>query len=80
MFTQGGYYTSNVAVVWGTPATNVEVVPRSTLSSGYGSDSGGGRTAKNVIYLTKRFGPISSFSGSYRADRWTVNIERSAGN
>ena len=75
--TQGGYYTSNVAVVWGTPATNVEVVPRSTLSSGY---DGGGRTADNLIYLTKRFGPISSFSGSYHADRWTVNIERSPGN
>ena len=78
--TQSGYYTSTVTVVSGTPATSVEVVPRSTLSSGYGSDSGGGRTADNLIYLTKRFGPISSFSGSYRADRWTVNIMRSPGN
>ena len=79
LFTQGGFYTSNVAVVSGTPATNVEVVPRNTLNYGYGLDSGGGHTAANLIYLTKRFGPISSFSGSYRADRWTVNIERSPG-
>ena len=75
--TQGGYYTGTVTVY---PATNVEVVPRNNLSSGYGSDDGGGHTADNLIYLTKRFGPISSFSGSYRADRWTVNIERSPGN
>ena len=63
-------------VVSGTPATNVEVVPRDTgLSSGYGLDSDGGRTADDIVYLTKRFGPISSFSGSYRANKWTVNIE-----
>ena len=77
LFTQGGYYTSKVAFVSGTPATYVELVPRSTLSYGYGPDGGGGLTADNLIYLTNRFGPISSFSGSYRADRWTVNIERS---
>ena len=61
---------------------NVEVLPHNRLSlrSGYGSDDGGGHTADNLIYLTNRFGPISSFSGSYRADRWTVNIERSPGN
>ena len=75
MFTQCGYYTSNVTVISGNPATNVEVVPRGTLSSGYGSDDGGGRTADNLIYLLNRFGPISSFSGSYHANRWTVNIE-----
>ena len=63
--TQGGYYTGTVTVY---PATNVEVVPRNNLSSGYGSGDGGGNTADNLIYLTKRFGPISSFSGSYRAD------------
>ena len=82
LFTQGGYYTSNVAVVSGTPATNVEVVPhnRFSLQFGYGPDDGGGYTADTLIYLTNRFGPISSFSGSYRADRWTVNIERSSGN
>ena len=68
-----------MAVVSGTPATSVEVVPRSTLSFGYGSDNGGGRAADALGYLTNRFGPISSFSGSYRADRWTVNIERSPG-
>ena len=66
----------------GNPATNVEVVPRNKLSlrSGHGPDDGGGSTADTLIYLTNRFGPISSFSGSYRADRWTVNIERSLGN
>ena len=77
--TQSGYYTSTVTVVSGTPATIVEVVPHSTLRYGYGSDGSGGRTADAIVYLTNRFGPISSFSGSYHADRWTVNIERSPG-
>ena len=61
---------------------NIEVLPynRLSLQPGHGPDDGGGRTADTLTYLTNRFGPISSFSGSYRADRWTVNIERSLGN
>ena len=52
---------------------------RSTAGYGYGDDSGGGSTAKLLCYLVQRFGPISSFSGSYRADRWRLTIDRSTG-
>ena len=30
----------------------------------------GGETAELLLYLQQRFGSVSSFSGSYRADRW----------
>ncbi len=35
---------------------------------------GGGRTERLIQYLSDRFGPVSSFTGTYRADEWTVNI------
>ena len=60
--------------------SNVEVVSHNLLKFGYGPDDGGGDTTGNLVYLTKRFGPISSFSGSYQANRWTVNITQSPGN
>ena len=44
--------------------------------SGYGTDIGGGNTAELLDYLQQRFGPVSSFSGSYRADRWELTIHR----
>ena len=36
-------------------------------------------TAELLGYLQQRFGPVSSFSGSYRADRWVLNINRTQG-
>ena len=45
-----------------------------TLPSGHGPDTGGGETDKLLSYVVGRFGPVSSFSGSYRADDWTLNI------
>lgn len=47
-----------------------------TLPSGYGSDTGGGETDTILAYVVSRFGPVASFSGSYRADSWTLNIHR----
>ena len=73
---QSGYYNSTVTATSG----NVGLVE--TLGnrlSGYGTDIGGGSTAKLLAYLVQRFGPVTSFSGSYRADRWTLNINRSPG-
>ena len=32
-----------------------------------------------MLYLQQRFGPVTSFSGSYRADRWELNINRTSG-
>ena len=47
---------------------------------GYGYDMGGrGYTARLLFYLQQRFGPVTSFSGSYRADRWVLNIHRIEG-
>ena len=75
---QSGYYNSTVTATSGSIGV-VETLSRSNRLSGYGSDTGGGRTAKQLVYLAQRFGPVTSFSGSYRADRWTLNINRSAG-
>ena len=44
--------------------------------SAYGSDDGGGRTHELLSYLYTRFGPISSFTGTYQADEWRLNINR----
>ena len=54
----------------------IERIPRPTLPSGYGDDSGGGRTDKLLMYVTDRFGPVASFSGTYRADYWELVIQR----
>ena len=47
-----------------------------TLPCGYGSDTGGCTTDKILEYVVSRFGPVASFSGSYRADSWTLNMYR----
>ena len=47
-----------------------------TLPYGYGSDTGGGKTDKLLAYVVNRFGPVSSYSGSYYADNWILNIQR----
>lgn len=55
----------------------VEKVPGKLLSSlGYGFDRYGNHTLQVLQYLTERFGPIKSFTGTSRADYWTLNIER----
>ena len=46
----------------------------------YGSDSGGGDTRELLLYLYGRFGPVSSFTGTYQADRWNLNINRRSPN
>ena len=49
-----------------------------TLPCGYGSDTGGCRTDEILEYVVGRFGPVSSFSGSYKADAWTLNIQQNS--
>ena len=58
---------------------NVERHSYQTLPCGYGSDTGGCRTAEILEYVVGRFGPVSSFTGSYRADTWTLNIQQGNG-
>ena len=55
---------------------SVERHPYRTLPSGYGSDTGGGKTDKLLEYVVGRFGPVASFSGSYKADAWTLSMHR----
>ncbi len=31
-------------------------------------------TEELLLYLYERFGPVSSFTGTYRADQWTLTI------
>lgn len=64
---------SKVVIPSGNQSTTVV---QTGLGFGYGI---GRHTVNTIMFLTERFGPISSFSGSYRADRWTVNIVRSPG-
>ena len=75
MYFQSGYYNSTVTVTSGN-IREVEILPSSERFYGYGK---GGSTAKLLAYLAQRFGPVTSFTGSYKADNWTLNINRSAG-
>ena len=72
---QASYYLENSSVS-GVSSQTVERIPSQTLPNGYGNDSGGGKTDELLMYLAKRFGPVASFSGSYRADRWELSIQR----
>ncbi len=56
------------------PGNQVVQVEEGPSFFGFGSDIGGGRTEGLLQYLSDRFGPVSSFTGTYRADQWTVNI------
>ena len=53
---------------------DVEGHSSQTLPYGYGGV--GGNTDKLLKYVVGRFGPVASFSGSYRADAWTLNIHQ----
>ena len=74
---KGSYYLSRSNVSGYSPQSVSTVERVSSLPTGYGSDTGGGSTDQLLNYVTGRFGPVASFSGSYRADTWTLNIQRS---
>ncbi|XP_035673047.1 E-selectin-like [Branchiostoma floridae] len=40
----------------------------------YGKDDGGCNTVDLLIYIGKEFGPVSSFTGAYRAGGWNLRI------
>jgi hypothetical protein len=58
---------------------SVERHPYQTLPCGFGSDTGGCRTDEIFKYVVGRFGAVASFSGSYRADTWTLSIQQANG-
>ena len=75
------YYHVDVSgVVYPTGSVlSVEKVSNVLLPSlANGFDGRGSHTIQALKYLTKRFGSISSFTGTYKADRFTMNIGRSA--
>ena len=41
---------------------------------GYGEDRHGGHTVTLLRTVNSRVGPVSSFTGTYMADRWTVDL------
>ena len=45
---------------------------------GFGPDDGGGNTRGLLSHLQQRFGPVSSFTGTYQADQWTLTLNRRA--
>ena len=46
-----------------------------SLANGF--DAGGNHTVLALKYLTERFGSVSSFTGTYESDRYTMTINRS---
>ena len=44
------------------------------VPQGYGDDAGGGDTVGLLYYVQLHYGSVASFTGSYRADRWDVEI------
>ena len=73
---QSGYETSTVSSTPSNAILETEILREPDNHYAYGTDLGGGRTANLLVYLQQRFGPVGSFSGSYRADRWEINIQR----
>ena len=45
-----------------------------SLANGF--DGYGNHTLQALQYLTERFGPVSSFTGTGKADRWMLTINR----
>ena len=76
---QSSYYIDRSYVVYspGQVSTVERISSRSqTFPTGHGPDTGGGNTLGMLQYLHGRFGPVASFSGSYRANSWTLQISR----
>ncbi|XP_035673048.1 uncharacterized protein LOC118413629 [Branchiostoma floridae] len=40
----------------------------------YGKDDGGCKTVEMLKYIKRQFGPVSSFAGTYKTDRWNLRI------
>ena len=75
-FTQISYYLekSFISLTRESSVRNIIRHPDRSLF-GYGSDSGGGSTVELLEYVIQQYGSIASFTGCYRADYWSLNIE-----
>ena len=70
---QSSFYSNSVTASDGRSLT----VENTLTYYAYGSDSGGGSTHQLLLHLFERFGSVSSFTGTYRADEWRITIDRS---
>lgn len=52
----------------------VNTIERHTWGTGYGSDAGGGDTVALLRQVHNRFGVVTSFTGTYRADEWSLEL------
>ena len=71
------YYLDESSVEWASgspPDDEVEISGSRSIPRGYGSDSGGGNTAGLLKHIRDNYGPVNSFTGTYRADTWTLDI------
>ncbi|CAH3188819.1 unnamed protein product, partial [Porites evermanni] len=57
----------------------VKAIERKSYHYGYGSDSGGGNTVELLKKVYNRFGVVTSFTGTYIADEWSLVIRSSSG-
>ena len=71
---QSSFFLDDSSVVQLDKIKTIEKVSRQEFPSGYGEDSGGGNTVKLLESTVARFGPIASFRGTYRSNRWTLPI------
>ena len=72
---QSSFYLENSSVVdTNNRVKTIEKVSRQEFPFGYGVDGGGGNTVKLLESTVARFGPIASFRGTYRANRWSLHI------
>nr|XP_058949665.1 uncharacterized protein LOC131777387 [Pocillopora verrucosa] len=52
---------------------------RASWPTGFGSDSGGGDTVGLLKKIYEKFGVVTSFTGTYKADKWSLNLRSSNG-
>ena len=70
---QSSFHTTSLVA----PPSKVRVVEEDTLRlSAYGLDEQSRDTEELLATLYNRFGPVTSFTGTYRADEWVLNISR----
>ena len=74
-FFKGGFYVVRSEISFTTGRVlAVEKPSQTVLPYAYGSESR--NTIKVLQYVANRFGPVASFTGTYQATSWRLNIHR----
>ena len=73
---QGSHYVWNTSVSYSQGSVlSTERISCAQTAPCY-ADGYGEHTVWQMLYVSDRFGPASSWSSAYRADTWNLNIER----